>query len=158
MLSNITFSVNSHGADNPFDDKDFLTSLNSKTLWLCVLILVLVLSRGMIRIAGRRSARRDVANNHAVIRTEGRLAKLPHIILWAWERPEKLDFIDKDKAGVAFLAKTLYLRGERVVSRPRLQPLAVSQGTALVAVARIEPSVSEPAFTLPRKWKAQQAR
>jgi hypothetical protein len=63
---------------------------------------------------------------------------LPQIMLWAWERPENLDFIDPHEIGVAFLAGTLYLRGERVVVRPRLQPLRVPAGTALMAVVRIE--------------------
>jgi hypothetical protein len=78
---------------------------------------------------------------HAVCRTPpslSRISQLPATILWAWERPEKLDFIDPGKVGVAFLAKTIYLRGNLVVSRPRLQPLSLSPGTQLIAVARIE--------------------
>lgn len=66
------------------------------------------------------------------------LANLPPVIVWAWERPEKLDFIDTDRIGVAFLAKTLRLQGDRVVSKPRLQPLALAPGTKLIAVVRIE--------------------
>ncbi len=63
---------------------------------------------------------------------------LPPVIVWAWERPEKLDFIDTDQIGVAFLAKTLRLEGDRVLSRPRLQPLELAPGTKLIAVVRIE--------------------
>jgi hypothetical protein len=70
--------------------------------------------------------------------SSSRISKLPSTILWAWERPEKLDFIDPQKIGVAFLAKTIYLRGDRAVSRPRLQPLALPTGIAAIAVARIE--------------------
>jgi hypothetical protein len=114
--------------------------LNRKTVWPVVLAVGLVTSIGVIRSAGRKASR--VAPD---ARTANRMATLPHIILWAWERPERLDFIDTNKAGVAFLAKTLYLRGEKVVTRPRLQPLNVRQGTALIAVARIEPSRSDPA-------------
>jgi hypothetical protein len=66
------------------------------------------------------------------------LSKLPPVIVWAWERPEKLDFIDTDRVGVAFLAKTLRLEGDRVVSKPRLQPLVLAPGTTLIAVVRIE--------------------
>lgn len=66
------------------------------------------------------------------------LSSLPPVILWAWERPEKLDFIDTDRVGVAFLAKTLRLEGDRVVSRPRLQPLELAPQTKLIAVVRIE--------------------
>lgn len=67
-----------------------------------------------------------------------RMQGFPSIILWAWERPERLDFINPQQTGVAFLARTLYLRGETVVVRPRLQPLRVPDGTTLIAVARIE--------------------
>jgi hypothetical protein len=66
------------------------------------------------------------------------LTHLPPVIVWAWERPEKLDFINPDRVGVAFLAKTIELEGDSVVSRPRLQPLELAPGTKLVAVVRIE--------------------
>ena len=59
-------------------------------------------------------------------------------MLWAWERPERFDHVDSSKVGIAFLASTLYLRGEQVVVRPRLQPLNVTSQPALVAVVRIE--------------------
>lgn len=89
--------------------------------------------------------------SHAVApNSSSRMSQLPPVILWAWERPEKLDFIDSTNIGVAFLAKTIYLRANRVVSRPRLQPLAVPAGSAVIAVARIEsdrsnsPKLSQP--------------
>lgn len=63
---------------------------------------------------------------------------LPPVMLWAWERPEDLTFIDPQKTGVAFLAKTITLRGEKVVARPRLQPLQLPEGTKTIAVVRIE--------------------
>jgi hypothetical protein len=66
------------------------------------------------------------------------LAAFPPVILWAWERPELLDFIDPHAVGVAFLARTLYLSGPEVIVRPRLQPLSVPQETKLIAVVRIE--------------------
>jgi hypothetical protein len=75
---------------------------------------------------------------------ENRMNSFPPVILWAWERPVALDFIDTREVGVAFLARTIYLRGERTIKRPRLQPLSVPQGTALIAVARIESDRREP--------------
>jgi Protein of unknown function (DUF3142) len=66
------------------------------------------------------------------------LPQFPRTIVWAWERPEKLDFIDPHEVGVAFLARTIYIRGGVVSVRPRLQPLVVAPGTALMAVVRIE--------------------
>ena len=73
-----------------------------------------------------------------------RLAGFPQIVLWAWERPEDLSFIDPRVVGIAFLAKTLYLRGEEVAVRPRLQPVQVPTRTALMAVTRIESDLFKP--------------
>jgi hypothetical protein len=67
-----------------------------------------------------------------------RIVGLPPTILWAWERPEQFDFIDPRSVGVAFLAQTLNLSGEDVAARPRLQPLTVPAGTAVIAVTRVE--------------------
>jgi hypothetical protein len=66
------------------------------------------------------------------------LPEFPRVMLWAWERPEKLDFINPREVGVAFLARTVYLRGGVTTVRPRLQPLVVAPGTPLMAVVRIE--------------------
>jgi hypothetical protein len=62
----------------------------------------------------------------------------PKVILWAWERPENLEFLDPERFGVAFLAQTLVLKGDEVVMRPRRQPLIVAPKTKLIAVTRIE--------------------
>jgi hypothetical protein len=67
-----------------------------------------------------------------------RMRRLPHVMLWAWERREDLSFIDPHKVGVAYLAGTLYLEGDRVLMRPRRQPLIVPRGSVVIAVVRIE--------------------
>jgi hypothetical protein len=67
-----------------------------------------------------------------------RMARIPNLVLWAWERPEDLRFIKSRDVGVAFLAKTIFLRGNRVIEKPRLQPLRVNPGTPLIGVVRIE--------------------
>lgn len=73
-------------------------------------------------------------------RTRGadRLRFLPPTIVWAWERPEDLRFLDPRKTGVAFLSKTVFLDRHAVSVVPRVQPLRVSPGTPLIAVIRIE--------------------
>jgi len=58
--------------------------------------------------------------------------------LWAWERPERLDFIDPAREGVAFHAATFQLSGEGVEAYRRRQPLVVPPGTYRVAVMRLE--------------------
>jgi hypothetical protein len=65
------------------------------------------------------------------------LSAFPPIVLWAWERPETLDFIDAPAVGVAFLARTLYLSGPEVIVRPRLQPFSAPPDTQLMAVVRM---------------------
>src|SRR4051794_28037145 len=65
-------------------------------------------------------------------------AQFPSVILWAWERPEDLSFLDSHKYGVAYLAQTLILKGDDVVFNPRHQPLQVPPGTKMMAVTRIE--------------------
>lgn len=77
-----------------------------------------------------------------------RMASWPRVMLWAWERPEDFTANSGGDYGVAFLAKTIYLSaktnaegpagGGSVRVGPRMQPLAVSPGTALMAVVRIE--------------------
>ena len=66
------------------------------------------------------------------------LPGMPHLILWAWERPENLSFIVPKTTGVAFLAGTAFLNADGFKFRPRMQPLRVPAGTPLIAVVRIE--------------------
>ena len=62
----------------------------------------------------------------------------PRIVLWAWERPEDLAFLNPQRFGVAFLAQTLTLKNGEVVYSPRHQPLKLPPGVKLIAVTRIE--------------------
>jgi hypothetical protein len=66
------------------------------------------------------------------------LQQFPRVMLWAWESPQNLDFLNPRVAGVAFLARTVLLKGGEARIRPRFQPLHVPPGTALMAVVRIE--------------------
>jgi hypothetical protein len=62
----------------------------------------------------------------------------PHVVLWAWERPENLSSADPNRFAVAFLAQTLALQNDEVILDPRHQPLDVSPDAKLIAVTRIE--------------------
>jgi hypothetical protein len=66
------------------------------------------------------------------------LPALPRLMIWAWESPQDLRFLKPHSAGIAFLARTVWLDGTRVQSRPRLQPLRYNPGTDLMAVVRLE--------------------
>lgn len=72
--------------------------------------------------------------------TRSRLDKnqFPSVMLWAWERPEDLTFLDSQRYGVAFLAQTLTLKGDEVIFNPRHQPLQVPPDAKVMAVTRIE--------------------
>lgn len=65
-------------------------------------------------------------------------ARVPDVMLWAWEHPQDLSFIDPSRVGVAFLARTITVSNEGVDVRPRLQPLRLPPGTSVIAVARLE--------------------
>jgi hypothetical protein len=67
-----------------------------------------------------------------------RPSEMPRLVLWAWERPTDLRFIDAQKIGVAFLAKTIRLKANEVISKPRLQSLDLPEGAKVIAVTRIE--------------------
>ena len=82
----------------------------------------------------------------------------PRAVIWAWERPERLEFLDPAEAGVAFLGTTLTLSGPELLSRPRQQPLKVPPGTALMAVARIEVDPRRaPALSVDQRERAAAA-
>src|SRR5438270_8042740 len=70
-------------------------------------------------------------------------ARLPQLTLWAWQRPERLDFIDPQQVAVAYLDQTIFV-GRQVTSEPRLQPMRVPAGTQVMAVVRIEMQAAAP--------------
>src|ERR1039457_1174422 len=76
------------------------------------------------------------------------LAGFPRVVLWAWERPDDLRFIDPERTGVAFLARSIEWRDGRVTARPRKQTLRFPPSTVLMAVVRMEsfsPPLPDPA-------------
>jgi|SRR6185437_4807556 len=127
-----------------------LSRFHSRIVFIVVPVTLLLF------LAAFRFQRRELA--HAISsgsNSSSHASRLPTTILWAWERPERLDFIDPEKVGVAFLAKTIYLRGDRVISRPRFQPLTLPPGARVVAVARIESETSPDNSSRPALSPAQ---
>jgi len=87
---------------------------------------------GIVALAGALAAL-----TAAVHASSGRSGHdLPDRILWAWERPE--DLRGESGIGVAFLASTVRLIGEKTRLVVRRQPLRVKPGTPIVAVVRVE--------------------
>jgi len=66
------------------------------------------------------------------------LAGWPRVIVWAWQRPEDLSFINPRRVGVSYLVKTIQLNGDAVFVQPNLNGLKVPAGTWVMACARIE--------------------
>ncbi|WP_439328980.1 DUF3142 domain-containing protein [Corallococcus carmarthensis] len=62
----------------------------------------------------------------------------PRMVLWAWERPEDLRFLEGRAVDVAFLLATLDLADGDVHVLHRRQPLRVPPGTALIATVRLQ--------------------
>ncbi len=63
---------------------------------------------------------------------------LPTVMLWAWQRPEDLRFIEPETTGVAPLVGTLVLDARGVHVHRRRNPLFVSAQTEVLPVVRIE--------------------
>ena len=91
-------------------------------------------------------------NTRLVTRNRVDENRFPQTILWAWERPEDLEFLDPQQFAVAFLAQTLVLRDDEVALKPRHQPLKVRPETRLIAVTRIE-SEKTPTLSQTQKEK-----
>lgn len=101
-----------------------------------VVMLLVSLAFGFTKV-------RSVISRHTPVTTT-RLNQIPQVVLWAWERPTDLRFIDPKEVGVAFLARTIRLRSGEVVVRPRLQPLNLPEGVNVIAVARVETDSLKP--------------
>ena len=68
-----------------------------------------------------------------------RALDLPPLMLWAWQRPENLTFIDPKTTGVAYLAGTAEITATGFPAfTPRLQPLSIPKSASVLAVVRIE--------------------
>src|ERR1700716_416706 len=107
-----------------------------KTIYILAASVVLLASLAL----GLTKAR-SVINRRNSVNRNARLNQLPRVILWAWERPTDLRFINPHDVGVAFLARTIRLRANEVTVRPRLQPLSLPDGTSVIAVTRVESDV-----------------
>jgi hypothetical protein len=70
--------------------------------------------------------------------SDDELSHLPDLMLWAWERPEDLRFLDCEEVGVALLTKTIILDRGGMTVRPRLQPALLGEGCTVVSVVRVE--------------------
>src|SRR6185369_1245458 len=99
----------------------------SRNQKLLLILLVALLPLGAFSCKSRVASRNRFDENG-----------FPRRVLWVWERPEDLEFLDPQKYAVAFLAQTLTLKNNEVEFDPRRQPMKVSPDVKLIAVTRIE--------------------
>ena len=60
------------------------------------------------------------------------------VVLWAWERTEDFRFLRPGEAEVAYLARTIQLRGGGFRVRSRRNPVRIPEGIERIAVVRVE--------------------
>ena len=77
------------------------------------------------------------SDSDAPVQAAARMAALPRLTLWAWERREDLRGIDSQNVAVATLDQTVTI-GLTVESTPRRNPVWIPAGTTRIAVVRIE--------------------
>ena len=65
-------------------------------------------------------------------------------MLWAWERPENLSYMDPQQAGVAFFVRRYRLSGNDLIRVERAQILRAPRSAKRIAVVRIEPLGKTP--------------
>ncbi len=75
--------------------------------------------------------------------TVSALHALPPTMLWAWERPEDLRWLPPD-VGVAYVAMTVELAGDKFRLRRRAYPLQVRTDTAVVPMVHVDASWRQP--------------
>lgn len=60
------------------------------------------------------------------------------LVIWCWDYPQDLRFVDAKEAEVAYFAGTALVKGERVFFRPRTKMLELNQGVVAYPVLRLE--------------------
>ena len=91
----------------------------------------------MAVVAGLVGADATSSSRHPALRA------LPVRMAWAWEREEDLRWLPQD-AGVAYVATSLWLEGDRVVAHPRAHALLLRPTTAAVPVVHVDASWRAP--------------
>lgn len=62
----------------------------------------------------------------------------PHVVLWAWERPEDLRFLSGQPVSASILLATLELRPSRFLTLARRQPVRLPPGMRPQGTVRLE--------------------
>jgi hypothetical protein len=117
-----------------------------------IFVVILSLAAGTVALLVRLHFH---ALNHFVQRPGARMASLPRVTLWAWERPESFVSMDKSRAAIAYLDQTISISNGQVTSRPREVPVIFPKNAVRIAVVRIEVA---PGSTLSKQVLADTTR
>jgi hypothetical protein len=66
-------------------------------------------------------------------------------MFWCWEKHTDVSGLGRE-AGVAILAATVSISGERILATPRLQPLRIDGATPVLPVVRVQTSATTASF------------
>ena len=99
-------------------------------------IALVLLSVGLIGVVGAAGPTSTLPVNAP----SGRMAKLPRLTLWVWERREDMRGLDAKTTAVAYLDRTIKVDATGLHIEPRWQGMLLPVSTSLVrmAVVRIE--------------------
>lgn len=79
-----------------------------------------------------------VATGSRVPASTSRKIDGPSTVLWAWQRPEDLRFVDPARVAVAALVGTVYVERASWRVEPRANPLRLAPATQVLPVVRVE--------------------
>jgi hypothetical protein len=99
-------------------------------------IALVLLSVGLIGVVGAAGPTAIIPANAPT----GRMARLPRLTLWVWERREDMRGLDAQTTAVAYLDRTVAVDATGLHIEPRRQGMLLPASTSLVriAVVRIE--------------------
>lgn len=82
-------------------------------------------------------------------------AKAPAVIFWAWERPEDFRLLDPNQAGVAFLARSIYIITTQLSAPGAIQ---ASQFRSFVVRRASSPSASRPVLSSSPSFESKRSQ
>ena len=106
-------------------------------------VVLVALSCGLMGVAGSATRRQNPAGSANL----GRMARLPRLTVWAWERREDLRGLDARTTALAYLDRTVEVDGREVFVAPRRQAMLLPASTGLVRIAVVRVEVA-PGTTL----------
>lgn len=97
-----------------------------------------VLAAALLFTVGRGNAGTGPAIRKNSDNSPVALSRWPQVILWAWQRPSDLSFIDPSRVGVSYLVETIRVGPAGLAVVRNANAVKIPSGVWLMACARIE--------------------